>query len=58
MINHGQDNYGRDITSESRENGVIRYSVTFNGEGVLFVDRLPSVPFEKVLDAINAHAPA
>lgn len=58
MTNHGQDDFGRDITSEVRPDGRIRYHVTFDGEGILFIDQKATVPFAKVLDTINAHAPS
>lgn len=58
MTSHGQDNYGRDITSHPLGDGVIRYSVTKDGDGILYIDRDQSVPFLRVLSTINAHAPS
>jgi hypothetical protein len=57
MILHGQDAHGRDVTSETRANGVIRYSVARDGVGILYIDQPAQVPFERVLNTINAHSP-
>lgn len=58
MLNHGQDNYGRDITSEERDGGKRRYHVTSDGVGILFIDVPAETPLWRVLNTINAHAPA
>lgn len=57
MTNHGQDRYGRDITSEDRPGGVTRYSVTRDGVGILFVECPTGTAFSRVLMTIEAHEP-